>query len=910
MRAVCAPACRCLADLSARRVASERSLLDSQWRSDVLSEPLSAGERLAKLTVEGRFVDVLRSSDVAALDLFRFADGQLATASDSCSDQLTLLSIAVALVHAFAQVNWTGPELGLGAAELVRGDKVDGQALNAAAVRALGFGGEPAYHLARQAALLAWALDILGTLDTTRPAESHWTLPSVMAWRLRAGLVRIGVLEDAVTLPSWILDDAHAFADTDVAADADILAAHTLLRGHYFAAVSNAQPSANKMASETFHRAAADAQLEYELTGRLGRRTKFQTFDRSQLVVLARGRERAGWVARKQLSPTEPATAEASSEPKALALNDDTLLERTAFTSSPATTQHATALSSLDPSAQPPLHPLDESILLGLSLNVRNTSPAHGLTTLQIGAFVQRVLDDGSQNWSVYTMALLLRSRLEATRTRTVERGLLQIQSLVDQLKFEADPGRAVEQPLREMGADARERLALFHVLALPTRWALERELATRYLGLGVVRSALEIYERLEMWDDAARCWAQSGRRDKAIALVRDLLEGTRTESDALMTARGRPGGVKDPQRLAKLWCLLGELENEPNHFRTAWKVSGERSAKAMRSLGGTLFSAGEFAEARDCLRRSVRIAPLDLRAWFLLGCAALHVEDWPVAEEAFGRVVAIDDEDGESWSNLASVHLRMTNAEPAAADVAAADDDEAIASAKVPMDRKRAAFACLKQAVRRSRDSWRIWQNYMVVAVDVGELEEACRALGRLVELRAEREGEQAVDLDVLDRLVAAATRADPSPDASRDPAQLAVQGLPGRVRHLIETGILPRLSSIPRVYLAHARLQLWSGDAAGALESHLRAYRCGPGGPNDGACETDRTPFVEATEAVRDVVDALRNLGPRAGKTDWAFQARSILRSFLGRTRSSFEDEPQWTALQDEAAELRSVK
>ena len=37
-----------------------------------------------------------------------------------------------------------------------------------------------------------------------------------------------------------------------------------------------------------------------------------------------------------------------------------------------------------------------------------------------------------------------------------------------------------------------------------------------------------------------------------------------------------------------------------------------------------------------------------------------MRQEDWIGAKEAFARCVKIDDEDGESWSNLASMYLRI----------------------------------------------------------------------------------------------------------------------------------------------------------------------------------------------------------------------------------------------------------
>ena len=75
-------------------------------------------------------------------------------------------------------------------------------------------------------------------------------------------------------------------------------------------------------------------------------------------------------------------------------------------------------------------------------------------------------------------------------------------------------------------------------------------------------------------------------------------------------------------------------------------------------------------------------------------------------------------------------------------------------------------AFRALKQGLKFSYENWRMWNNYMIVSMDVGELSEACRALGRVVEERSSKDGASCVDVDVLDRLVNAVTRASAKPD------------------------------------------------------------------------------------------------------------------------------------------------
>jgi len=51
---------------------------------------------------------------------------------------------------------------------------------------------------------------------------------------------------------------------------------------------------------------------------------------------------------------------------------------------------------------------------------------------------------------------------------------------------------------------------------------------------------------------------------------------------------------------------------------------------------------------------------------------------------------------------------------------------------------------------------------------------------------------------------------------------------------------------------------------------------------------------------------VDILSNFGPRVEGYKWKVQARSIVRTFMGRTRD-FEDEPEWVSLTELKDELR---
>ncbi|KAJ7289394.1 hypothetical protein C8J57DRAFT_1706248 [Mycena rebaudengoi] len=864
----------------------ERFLLAGKW--DAIDDT-SDIVQLAKSVVDGDFAAALKSS--FAENLFRLAeegrDAQLFNPSSSITgndsdDEIIRLILAVACLHAFIQINWTGPDLDFQVVDVlqIKSAEFTEDSLNQRAISELAYGGEPAYHLIRYGMLLRIAQILLDV-----PSQHCKSVPW---WSLRVALVHEQILDEPVPMPPTMLT-ALAPLTSLYADDPELSGRLELEQG-----LLQHLTAQDKLAAEYFVKAARATGLEYELTGALGKRTKFQQDELSQLVLLAESQLKIN----DAESSAEPSSNEAL-VPETLALNDDTLLEQTAFTSS-SPSAHS-RLSHLSPSSQPPLHPIDQSILLAMCLNVKNTSPVHGLTSEQMMPYVSRVISH-PLNWSVHTMALLLRARLESNRTRTVERATLQLQALIEQMPTADSP--------------TAERLLYAHALPLPSKWEMEKELATRFLSLGAVRSALDIFERLEMWEEVVKCWQAMERRDQAVTIVRDLLEGRKAEADVVL-ARGKAATTDarranmDLTREAKLWCLLGDLEpdNAVAHYEKAWTISGQTAGRAMRSMGGYYFARAQYTEAIECLKKAVAINPLLSRSWFILGCACMRVEDWPEAKVAFTRCVAIDEEDGESWSNLASMYMHMGT------DKKSVDEDASGGS--VPFENKLLAFRALKQGLRSSYENWRMWYNYMIISIEVGELSEACRALGRIIEMR----GAEAIDEDVVERLVDAVTRAPTTepevpeggstdlPSSENNPNE--GRSLLRPVTHLLEDIVLPRVSSSPRIFRAYARLLTWQLRWDDALKASMDAYRCSLAGTIEQG-ETDVLKWREAISDVEDIVDALQNFGPRTQEfsTKWRLQARSIVRTFMGKTKDAFEDEPEWSKVQEMLDELKKAR
>ena len=631
----------------------EVSLLEGRWNPQVTDLEPSVYD-LANIVVECQFRNALLSQ--SARRLFRISSGNLDVSfqdslhlsigleGDSINEEVERLALAVACLHTFIQANWTGPDLDISPSEVLKNysdapSSLTEEIIEAKAISELAYGGEPAYHLAKVPAFLRFSQILL--------ALPYKHLRSVPWWKLRTHIIHQRILDDPVSLPIDFRPSLEALSST--------LTAEPALSGRMFLELGLLEHLffQDKSAAEYFVKAARSTGLEYELTGALGKRTKFQETEITQLVLLAESKldkNLQGALSQKEYNSENSTANRRQNIPENLALNDDTLLEQTQFTSSNPAGDNS-RLGHIDPSAQPPLHPLDQCILLSLCLNVRNTSPSHGLTNEQMTPYVSRVISH-ARNWSVHTMALLLRSRLESSRTRTVERSTFQLQALIDQMP--------------SSDSTTSERLLYFHSIPMPTRWEMEKELAQRFLSLGVVKSALEIFERLEMWEEVVRCYGALEKPEKGIVIVRDLLEGRKAEVEAVIS-RGKSNTadrrvVKDAAREAKLWCLLGDLEpdNAADHYERAWTVSKETSGRAMRSLGGYYFARRNFPEAIISLNRAVKINPLLTRSWFILGCACMRLEDWESAKNAFSRCVAIDEEDGESWNNLASMYLRM----------------------------------------------------------------------------------------------------------------------------------------------------------------------------------------------------------------------------------------------------------
>lgn len=852
--------------------------------------------------------------------------------------------IGYAALLAFLQSNATGPPLPFTPSQTVlpqevAEDKQQVTVLRRQLIASLAVDGIAAYRLTPNIELLCLANVIISNPDILE------NIPVARWARLRVTFMHQRLLsEDCGTLQDKIFADVDAIQEQffDVSLKGKSKVSNDEAKVEFLLERASIETfyGLDKKARVDLDQAAAEQGFQFALTGILGRRTKFQQHDVSQLVVLAKSAQNTEDA--KGVKSSEVQTEGANSGPKNVDLNDDTLLESISFTEKPTLNLDVQtkeslppALAELDPSNQPKLLPLDSIILLALASSITNTSPANGLTREETLPYATRVLEGGSSNWQVYTQGLLVRSRMEGYRSRTIERGLLQLQAVVDQViadttETPADGNADVTATsfLRkgesEDSAPASERLRYIFQIAAPTRWELEGELAQRWVTLGGLRSALDIYVRLEMWAEAALCYAATEKEETAKKLVRRQLfhatnNGDEDNAGDEETWEG-PERQPPPADAARLYCIIGDLDQDASMYEKAWEVSGQRYARAQRSLGRMYIGQRDMLKAADAYAKSLRANQLNHASWFAMGCCLLELAQFEKAAEAFSRTVQLEETDAEAWSNLAAALLKnqipTADDEPAAPAVELAEDeDESMAPQTKkpdPQQNKKDALRALKRAATLKHDSHRIWENLLIVAASLSppDYDTVLTAQRHIIDLRSKTNGESCIDVEIMEHMIRHVIALNDEYDPSK----------PGFERLLVEMfdkKIVPLITSSRELWQLYAKLSLWRKKPATALDANEKAWRAVTSQPGwETESEGRWNVIVDATVDLCDAYESLGQMEKTEGMAagtgalvakDWKFKARSAIRSIMGKGKDCWEDTEGWERLKEALEGLR---
>ncbi|CAJ1965616.1 unnamed protein product [Cylindrotheca closterium] len=429
-----------------------------------------------------------------------------------------------------------------------------------------------------------------------------------------------------------------------------------------------------KMGKKQFEKARQISSLSVEVTGAMGKRTKFQTKATAQMVVRAVSAPSN----QDEASSKTKGTGYSSEGIKSQMVehtDESILLDRVKFDNDPD--------NNIDE-----LRVLDQAIILALCLDVKNTNPSDGLTAEEMSAYLARVLCH-HDDWTLYSTALLERAWLEFEGNHSKERALLQLQALADQHTTRLTITQSTRKSVDE-SSPVQDRLRNVHSIVYPPRWHMLRDVAERYAELGILTSAAEIFAEIEHWDEVVDCYRRAGKEKLAEEVVRNRLAIAETP---------------------RMFAALGDITNEIGYYDKAIDISNGRFCQAHVSRAEHLFIRGRLEEALVSFRDALALRPLITTAWFRVGTICMRLGDWKYALTAFSEVVQQHPEESEAWANVAAVHQHE--------------------------QRPAEAYPALVESLKNNRKNWRVWENKLYVCLDLKKYDEAIQACNMLIDLK-----------------------------------------------------------------------------------------------------------------------------------------------------------------------------
>ena len=478
---------------------------------------------------------------------------------------------------------------------------------------------------------------------------------SVLTWGLRCCGLLVSVLDERSDIlhqqSSEIVTRGESLEDSDPGVRALF---HLQVARHHclYYRVREAEKSLDK--------AASCVGLSVTETGALGKRTIHQVKDVAQFCLeIKTAEDDQGYqgdvieMDREQLA-------------RDVRLEDELRLESIKFKDSERSDREkAVRLSGLQQAV----------LLCRYSCKVETVAVVDSLTSEEVLPYLAPVLSC-PQAWALHLASLLARSKLEAKGGRTVERSMAQMETCVENIKLA--PGGEVD------------RLRLIHVSTLPPLWEVEGSLGKLLLSLGLTKAGLEVFLKLEMFDEVIACYTLLELRHKAAEVIRQRLEEKET---------------------AKLWCLLGDATDDLECYHKALALSKNRSARAYRSIGLRSYFDKNYEECIPWLQKSLNLSSFQPLLILRLAFSAMELEDWELAAKSYRNYCSFEMDNFEAWNNLAKCYVKLGD--------------------------KERAWRVMQEAVRCDFDNWKVWDNLMVLSLDVGAFNDVIRSYSRILDIK-----------------------------------------------------------------------------------------------------------------------------------------------------------------------------
>jgi tetratricopeptide (TPR) repeat protein len=490
----------------------------------------------------------------------------------------------IACFMCFVQCNFTGPVIPKTVNDFLQGDKFT----NNYFANRLSMNNEDINVNTKHPALLVVS-EIIFDGCIIRDIVNLW-------WCCRALMVHQDILEE---LSPTLLSNAdrlykliqRVHVEGFIKAKLDIELAHLYLKFRHITKAKDHVISAGEILG-----------VQYNLIGKLGRRTRYQADDLAQLALNITLMEKED-IFRPEIDDI--------TIPPNLSLDDEVRLDYVLFSEASECTK---------------LPNEEQKLILTIVQQNLISCPSDELQTEEMLPFIEMILSQ-KNTYCVRVMALLLRCKFESKNKRTIERCLRQCEDIVNSFNKE-------EPPVFNRIGD------VFGTALLPI-WKVQAQYADILLNFGLVKNSLDIYLQIALWEEVIVCYTILKLREKAAEIIRQQLKTKPT---------------------VKLMCLLGDATDDVSCYEKAWEMSKRRSHRAQRHWGQFFFARKKYEECIPHFEKSLSINPLQSNIWFGLGFAALQVENWHTAATAFRRYTTLEPDSFEAWNNLAHAYMKTGN--------------------------------------------------------------------------------------------------------------------------------------------------------------------------------------------------------------------------------------------------------
>ena len=358
--------------------------------------------------------------------------------------------------------------------------------------------------------------------------------------------------------------------------------------------------------SEQLNKITQSHKIFIELSGQMGKRTKYQEKETAQLFVK---------VDRKPNPLSEIKRQECEKELRETELDDlSDMLSQVSYSGDIGYT---------------PLSTYDEAFVLLSCMNRYRKNCKSELILEEVIPYCNRVLRDRI-DFSTFLMTVLLKSRYESTVKHYLWRSVNQADEIV----------KYIEKKENEIGSS--ERLESAFMVALPNIYQLRKEVGMRMLLMGEAAQAINYFTSVDMKNEIIAAYLSLRQNEKASELARELLEQGKRDSELLV--------------------LMYEITNNPKYLIECWEESNHTYIHAQRILGQYYFNKRDWKKAIEHFEIALKINPIYQRIWFALGICYMQVNDMNNAKNAFLKGVNLDNDDGQCWANLAYIHNDQGN--------------------------------------------------------------------------------------------------------------------------------------------------------------------------------------------------------------------------------------------------------